>query len=212
MTISVHIHTSCDYSRKHAFLQAYSPISSAFIRNPRNRKNWRSRAFIFDGQNPVLLTTCHVTLVRSGVCISLLPASHKRSHLPQAFPVISCSPARSSSKWYYFSILLRSFKLYLQIASAPEFSIPVLTFQFRMLLVIRQLFHFKHPIKLVYLGANTIWHSQFQPVCYELFMSFIRMSSFCCSFLQLQNRFLILQQKEFPFLHHRHKASFEPLA
>ena len=37
-------------------------------------------------------------------------------------------------------------------------------------------------------------------------MSFIRMTSFCCPLLQLPDRFLIIQQKEFLLLHDRQKA------
>ena len=39
----------------------------------------RSRGFFFDGHSPMLLATCHVTLVRSGTCISLLLAARKRA-------------------------------------------------------------------------------------------------------------------------------------
>ena len=49
-------------------------------------------------------------------------------------------------------------------------------------------------------------------LCDKLFMSFIRMTSFCCPLLQLPDRFLIIQQKEFLLLHDRQKAFFEPLA
>ena len=41
----------------------------------------RSRGFFFDGHSPMLLATCHVTLVRSDTCISLLPAARKRASL-----------------------------------------------------------------------------------------------------------------------------------
>ena len=53
----------------------------------------RSRGFFFDGHSPMLLATCHVTLVRSGTCISLSLATRKRAQLTQMFPIVSCSPA-----------------------------------------------------------------------------------------------------------------------
>ena len=48
-------------------------------------------------------------------------------------------------------------------------------------------------------------------LCDKRFLSFIEISSFCCSW-QLPDRKNILQQKEVFFLHHRHKPSFVPLA
>ena len=39
----------------------------------------RSRGFFFNGHSPMLLATCHVTLVRSSTCISLLLAARKRA-------------------------------------------------------------------------------------------------------------------------------------
>lgn len=57
----------------------------------------RSRGFFLDGRSPLLLATRHVALVRSDTCIGLLLAARKRAQLTQKFPIVSCSPALSSS-------------------------------------------------------------------------------------------------------------------
>ena len=114
----------------------------------------QSRGFFFDGHSPILLATCHVTLVRSGTCIRL----------------------------YSLDILSR-FHSNASLHTFPSDS--------------RQ---------------NIFLHLPFQFYFAIILFAFIRMSSFCCSILQLPDRISLLQQKEFFHLQHRQKASFEPLA
>ena len=71
--------------------------ASVFFANASIMIPRRSRGFFLDGRSPLLLATRHVALVRSDTCIGLLLAARKRAQLTQKFPIVSCSPALSSS-------------------------------------------------------------------------------------------------------------------